>query len=71
MTRAREDALDIFRYALNASRVEVAMERRVRFDGGELQIDGHGYSLDQYGRLVVIAFGKAGGTMARAFLRQV
>jgi hydroxypyruvate reductase len=70
MNRAREDALDIFRYALNASRVEVAMERRVRFDGGELRIDGHGYSLDQYGRLVLIAFGKAGGTMARAFLQQ-
>jgi hydroxypyruvate reductase len=70
MNRAREDALDIFRYASNASRVEVAMERRVRFDGGALRIDGHGYSLDQYGRLVLIAFGKAGGTMARAFLQQ-
>jgi hydroxypyruvate reductase len=71
MTRAREDALDIFRYALNASRVEVAMERSVRFGGGMLQIDRHSYSLDRYDRLVLIALGKAGGTMAYAFLRQV
>jgi glycerate 2-kinase len=71
MNRAREDALDIFRYALDASRVDVAMERRVRFADGRLQIDGHRYFLNQYGRLVLIAFGKAGATMARAFLRQV
>jgi hydroxypyruvate reductase len=68
--RAREDALDIFRYALNASQVEAAMERRVRFDGGSMRIDGHSYSLDQYGRWVLIALGKAGATMTRAFLRQ-
>jgi glycerate 2-kinase len=71
MTRAREDALNIFQYALDASRVEVAMARRVRLVGGALQIEGHSYLLDQYGRLVLIAFGKAGDTMARAFLRQV
>jgi hydroxypyruvate reductase len=71
MTRAREDALQIFQYALDASRVEVAMAGRVRPVAGALQIDGHSYLLDQYGRLVLIAFGKAGHTMARAFLRQV
>ena len=41
MSDARRDALDIFQYALKASRVEAAMERRVRFEGGALQIDGH------------------------------
>ena len=70
MNRAREDALDIFRYALNASRVETAMEREVRFDSGELQIGGHRYSLDQYRRLRLIAFGKAASPMLWAFLRQ-
>jgi glycerate 2-kinase len=65
----REDALNIFLYALKASRVEAAMERRVRFDGGALQIDGHSYVLDRYGRVVLIAIGKAGGTMTSAFLR--
>ena len=70
MNRVREDALDMFRCALNASRVEVAMERRVRFDGGAMRIDEHSYLLNQYGRLVLIALGKAGGTMARALLQQ-
>jgi hydroxypyruvate reductase len=70
MNRGREVALDIFRYALNASSVEAAMARRVRFDSGALQIDGQAYSLDRYRRLLLIAFGKAAGTMARAFLRQ-
>ncbi len=69
MNLAREDALDIFRYALEASRVEAAMEQRVRFDGASLRIDGYSYSLDGYGRRVLIALGKAGDTMARAFLR--
>jgi hydroxypyruvate reductase len=69
MNRAQEDALDIFRYALNASRVETAMERRVRFDGVELQIDGHNYSLDQYDHLLLIGVGKAAGTLASTFLR--
>lgn len=70
MSDAREDALDIFLYALKSSRVEAAMERRVRFDAGALQIDGHSYVLDRYSRLVLIAIGKAGETMASAFLRQ-
>jgi glycerate 2-kinase len=70
MNLVREDALDIFRYALERSRVEAAIEQRVRFDGTLLQIDGYNYSLDGYGRRVLIALGKAGGTMARAFLLQ-
>jgi glycerate 2-kinase len=71
METAREHALDIFRHALNASSVEAAMQRRVRIDGGELQIDGPSYSLDQYGRLVLIAFGKAASPMLWAFLREI
>ncbi|MGH9595392.1 MAG: glycerate kinase type-2 family protein [Edaphobacter sp.] len=70
MNGAREDALDIFQYALNASRIDAAMERRVRFEDGGLWVDGFRYSLNGYGRLILIAVGKAAGTMARAFLRQ-
>jgi glycerate 2-kinase len=70
MNHAREDALDIFLYALKASRVEAAMERRVRFEEGVLRIDGHSYALGRYDRLALIAIGKAGETMTRAFLRQ-
>ncbi|MEO6806112.1 MAG: DUF4147 domain-containing protein [Edaphobacter sp.] len=70
MNRAREDALDIFQYALNVSRIDAAMERRVRFEGGGLWVDGFRYSLNGYRRLILIALGKAAGTMARVFLRQ-
>jgi glycerate 2-kinase len=71
MNRAREDALDIFLYALKASHVEAAMERRVRCEGGVLQIDGHRYPLDRYDRLILIAIGKAGETMTRSLLHLV
>jgi hydroxypyruvate reductase len=71
MNRVRDHALDIFMYALRASRVEAAMERSVRFAAGVLQVDRHHYELNRYRRLVLIALGKAGGTMASAFLRQV
>jgi hydroxypyruvate reductase len=71
MNPIREDALDIFRYALDTSRLDLAMAQRVRFDEGALRVDGHSYLLDQYGRLVLIAFGKAGFTMARALLGQL
>jgi len=70
MNRAREDALNIFGYSLNASRVDVAIERRIRFENGTLLIDDESYSLDRYERLTLIAIGKAAGMMARAFLRQ-
>jgi glycerate 2-kinase len=70
MSHSRQDALDIFLYALKASRVEAAMELRLRFQGGTLQIDEYSYVLDRYERLVLIAIGKAAGTMASAFLRR-
>jgi glycerate 2-kinase len=67
MSHERRDALDIFRHALDASRVDVAMSRRVRFAGGMLAVDNNEYSLDKYERIVLIAMGKAAGTMTRAF----
>jgi glycerate 2-kinase len=66
----REDALDIFLHALKASRVAAAMERRIRFAGGTLHIDEHRYILGGYSKLILISIGKAGETMASAFLRQ-
>ena len=71
MSLAREEALDIFLYALRATRVDAAMERGVGCSGGVLQIDRHRYTLNEYRRLVVIALGKAAGTMTDAFLRRV
>jgi glycerate 2-kinase len=70
MNRVREDALDIFGYALNSSRVDVAIERRIRFESSALLVDEKSYPLDRYQRLAVVAIGKAAGTMTRTFLRQ-
>jgi glycerate 2-kinase len=71
MSRAREDALDIFQYALRASRIEGAMERSLQCAGGVLRIDRHHYELDRYRRRVLVALGKAGGTMTSSFLRLI
>jgi hydroxypyruvate reductase len=70
MSTAREDALDIFSYALKASRVEPAMEQRLVCRAGVMEIDGHRYMLGAYERLLLIAIGKAAHTMTAAFLRQ-
>lgn len=70
MTKAREEALDIFSYALNASRVEPAMERRLCFSEGVMEIDGHRYVLREYNRRLVVAIGKAAHTLASSFLQQ-
>jgi len=70
MSKAREDALDIFRYALKASRVEPAMERRLHFSDGAMEIDGHRYVLREYNRRLVVAIGKAAHTLAACFLKQ-
>ncbi len=71
MSTAREDALDIFHYALKASRVEPVMEQRLACRDGAMEIDRHRYVLAAYERLVLIAIGKAAHTMTAAFLRQV
>jgi glycerate 2-kinase len=70
MKNAREDALDIFRYALKTSRVEPAMERQVRFGDGTMEIDGRRYSLREYERCLVVAIGKAAHPLVSSFLRQ-
>jgi glycerate 2-kinase len=70
MSTAREDAIDIFRSALQVSQVDAAMARRVWLEEGVLRVDDHRYALGDYQRLVLIAMGKAAGTMTSAFLRR-
>jgi glycerate 2-kinase len=70
MNKVREDALDIFLYALKASRVGLAMERRLRFSDGAMEIDGRRYVLSEYGRCLVVAIGKAAHALVSSFLRQ-
>jgi glycerate 2-kinase len=65
----RNDALEIFAYALMASRVDEAVRHRIRFDGGVMEVDGHRYPLREYRRCIIIALGKAAGTLSAAFLQ--
>ena len=68
MTTPRQDIRDIFEYAFRNSRVEQAIEERVRFDGESMEVDGFRYALAKFGRWVVIAIGKAAGPMLSSFL---
>jgi hydroxypyruvate reductase len=70
MAIPREDAIDIFSYALKATRVELAMEERLRFHGDAMEIDSSRYELSSYRKCILIAFGKAAAPMALSFLRQ-
>jgi glycerate 2-kinase len=70
MNNAREDVLDIFLYALKASRIEPAMER-LCFKDGAMEIDDRRYVLREYGRCLVVAVGKAAHVLISSFLRQV
>ena len=45
------------------------MERRLLFRAGVMEIDGHRYALGDHERVMVVAIGKAAGSMAAAFLR--
>ena len=65
----RAVARDILRYAIDATRVAVAMEQRIRFDAGWLVANEHRYELSSYERVLLVAIGKAAGSMTAALLR--
>lgn len=69
MPTPREDAIEIFKHALEASRVDAAMDRHIKFHGPVMEMEGHRYPLKEYRRCVLIAIGKAAGTMSAALLR--
>lgn len=69
MGTPREDALEICKSALQATRVDLAMEQQVRFQGGVMEVGGRRYVLKEYKRCLVIAIGKAAGAMSAALLR--
>lgn len=61
------DALDIFHYALQATRVERAMARAVTVTDGALLAAEQRYVLADCRRIVVVAIGKVAGPMAASF----
>jgi len=70
MGTPREDAIDIFSYALKSANVELAMGQRVRFnDDGAMEIDRRRYMLREYRRLILVALGKAAAVMTASFLQ--
>lgn len=68
-SRLRRDALSIFRASLAAADPGKAIARAVTLSGDTLRVGTKKYSLDQYGRIVVLGAGKASAAMAKALER--
>jgi hydroxypyruvate reductase len=65
---ARQNMMEIFQYAFQASRVEQAIDERILFDGEMMEIDGFRYDLGRFDRCVLISLGKAAEPMLSSFL---
>lgn len=68
MPTTRQDIVGIFEHAFQASRVERAIDERIRFDGESMELDGFRYPLAKFDRRVVISMGKAAAPMLSSFL---
>ena len=64
----RRQARDIFDYALAECSVARAFRREVRFGDGILQVGDEDIELAHFSRLAIVSVGKAGHSMADAFL---
>jgi hydroxypyruvate reductase len=62
----RNDALVIFREALKAVEPEKAVQHHLRVSGGSLWLDGKGFDLGRFRKILVVGAGKAAAPMARA-----
>lgn len=73
----QQQALSIFEDALAACDIDRAFERHLHFEGKTLVLDDDGegntrrIDLDDYKRLIVISFGKAGASMLAALMRRI
>jgi len=68
MPTPRQDIIDIFEYAFQASRVERVIEERIRFTGETMEVDGSRYVLPEFDRCILLSIGKAAGPMISSFL---
>ena len=67
MDQRRKDLLrKIFRAALRAADPEAAVRAHVSRKGNSLTVDGQGYDLDNFRRVILIGAGKAAALMAKA-----
>jgi glycerate 2-kinase len=73
----QQEALSIFEDALAACDIDRALDRHLHFEGKTLvlQEDGAGHTrriaLDEYKRLIVVSFGKAGASMLAALMKRL
>jgi len=62
----RQSAREIFKHALVGSSIESAFARHVHYERGVLRIRDDLFAIDNFARVLVVSFGKAGHTMAEA-----
>ncbi|MCU1285468.1 MAG: glycerate 2-kinase [Acidobacteriales bacterium] len=67
----RSTAREIFLHAINQASVANAFHRHVSYSRGVLRIGDDLHNIDNYSRVVVISFGKAGHTMAHELRQQM
>ncbi|MGB7190883.1 MAG: DUF4147 domain-containing protein, partial [Acidobacteriaceae bacterium] len=67
------DTRNIFTHALRACDIRAAFDRHLRFDGATLirQSSSTPIRLDRYGKILVIAFGKAAVPMTETLLERL
>ena len=70
-TNLRTQAREIFSYALEGASLPAAFERHVQASRGVLRVGEDLYALDGMSRIVAVAMGKAGHTMAKELRRQL
>lgn len=70
-SQMRDRAREIFDFALAEASVEKGFARQVHCERGVLRVCEDLFDLHSYSRVVVISIGKAGHTMAEAFMHQV
>lgn len=63
------DLLSIYRSAVNAADPAKCIDRHLNLQGDNLELPGHSLKLQQDGRLILLAFGKASIRMARAAIQ--
>ena len=70
-SRLREDAMEIWRSAVDAVRGDVAVEAKVKFDGQTLAVGGWEIGRDEFDSILLVGTGKATAAMAAGFLRAI
>lgn len=69
--RLREEAMEIWRSAVDAVRGDAAVEAKVKFDGRTLRVGDWVIGRDEFDSILLVGTGKATAAMAAGFLRAI